>query len=243
MRLGVIADLHSNLEATRAVFAVLDEIQPDAIVCLGDLAGYNASPNEVIDIIRERRIPCLMGNHDAAASGLEEPWFFNSRAQAALAWQATVLREDNRQWLSKLPAQMRITKECLGVHGAPGNRDEYIMDWLDAMRQVEFLPSKDIRLCFFGHSHHAAFFGERGGERTGGKTGKFALSPQSRHFINPGSVGQPRDQDPRAAFGVFDTESLVFEFHRVEYDIEGAARRIIAAGLPVELASRLFKGK
>jgi diadenosine tetraphosphatase ApaH/serine/threonine PP2A family protein phosphatase len=243
MLVGIIADLHANLEATLAVFRRLDEIRPDRLVCLGDLAGYNTNPNEVIDIIRERRIPCLMGNHDAAASGLEEPWFFNSRAQAALKWQIERLRDDNRQFLRELPEQLAFHEGCLGVHGSPGNRDDYILDWLDAVGQVKYLEEKGAWLCFFGHSHHASLFSERGAAHINEKTGRWTLYRGNRYFINPGAVGQPRDRDPRAAFGIFDTEANTFEFHRVPYDIETTARKILAVGLPPELAARLSAGR
>lgn len=243
MLVGIIADLHANLEASWAVLRRLDELRPDRVVCLGDLTGYNANPNEVIDLIREREIPCLMGNHDAAACGLEEPWFFNARAKAAIEWHAEVLRPDNRRFLRELPAQLTFNEVCLGVHGAPGNRDDYIVDWLDAMRQIEYLPSRRIRLCFFGHSHHASLFGERGAEHLAGRPGKYSIAPNGRYFINPGSVGQPRDHNPRAAFGVLDTEAQSFEFYRVEYDIAAAARKVHAAGLPPELGERLTVGR
>lgn len=243
MLVAIIADLHANLEATVAVLAKLDEIRPDTAVCLGDLVGYNANPNEVVDLIRERGIPCLMGNHDAAVSGLEEPWFFNARAQAAILWQRERLREDNRQWLAALPPHLYFNDYCVGVHGAPGNRDDYILDWLDAVRQVEYLSKMGARVCFFGHSHRASFFGERGTIPFNGGTVRCALHRDNRYFINPGSIGQPRDQDPRAAFGLYDTDAQMFEFCRVDYDISGAASRILAAGLPGELAARLSVGR
>jgi len=243
MLIGIIADLHANLEATRAVFDELDRIGPDRIVCLGDLAGYNANPNEVIDIVNERHIWSVMGNHDAVACGLEEPWFFNSKARKAIKWHRKRLRRDNKQWLATAPEQLPFYDACLGVHGSPENRDDYIVDWLDALRQFEFLNGTGIEVCFFGHSHHASIFSERGNSPSAETSTRYTLRPGNRYLINPGSVGQPRDSDPRAAFGLFDTEARFFEFHRVEYDIDAAAHKIVQAGLPVELARRLARGK
>jgi diadenosine tetraphosphatase ApaH/serine/threonine PP2A family protein phosphatase len=243
MLIGIVTDIHANLEAAVAVFDELDTVKPDKIVCLGDVAGYNANPNEVIDMVRERGIPTVLGNHDAAACGLEEPWFFNEKAKAAIEWQSDRLRRDNREWLASLPGNIQFDGFCLGVHGAPGNRDDYILDWLDAMRQIEFLDCSDAKVCFFGHSHLPSLFGEKGGTPSGDTPYRYSLNRHNRYFINPGSVGQPRDRDPRAAFGLFELETLTFEFRRVEYDMYSAARRIAEAGLPTELAVRLTRGR
>ncbi len=243
MLIGIIADLHANLEATRAVFDKLDELGPDRIICLGDLAGYNANPNEVIDIVTERRVLSVMGNHDAVACGMEEPWFFNSKARQAVKWDRKRLRRDYKQWLATTAEQLPFDGACLGVHGSPGNRDDYIVDWLDAMHQLEFLNGTGVKVCFFGHSHRASIFSERGNSQSAEISNRHTLHADNRYLINPGSVGQPRDRDPRAAFGLFETEARYFEFHRVEYDIDAAARKIVRAGLPVELALRLAKGR
>ncbi len=243
MRIAIIADLHANLEATTAVFKEIDQRAPDKIFCLGDLSGYNSQPNEVIDIIRERDIPTIMGNHDAAVCGLEDPWFFRAAAKRAIEWQMERLSEENRAWLARAPEQMVFRRTFLGVHGSPSSRDDYIIDWLDAMRQLEFLNGRDIHACFFGHSHRPSFFSEKGAESGVTAGAVFDLRPRSRYFINPGAVGQPRDRDPRAAYGMFDLEKMSFEFCRVEYDIESCARKIVQAGLPEELARRLAKGK
>jgi len=243
MQIAIIADLHANLEATRAVLDEIDRRKPDKIVCLGDLTGYNANPNEVVDIIRERGIPTIMGNHDAAVCGLEDPWFFRAAAKKAIEWQYEQIRDDNRRWLASCHEQIVFNSDCLGVHGSPSNRDDYIIDWLDAVRQLEYLNGREITICFFGHSHRASFFSEKGNTAATPPEGVCQLSPMNRYFINPGATGQPRDRDPRAAFGLFDTDNRTFEFCRVEYDIDACALKIMQAGLPVELARRLFKGK
>ncbi len=244
MQIAIIADLHANLEAALVVFREIDARKPDRILCLGDLTGYNANPNEVVDLIRERNIPTVMGNHDAAVCGLEDPWFFRAAAKRAIEWQMEVLREDNRQWLASLPEQIQFSGSCLGVHGSPSSRDDYIIDWLDAMRQLDYLNGREnVNLCFFGHSHRPSFFSETGNTNMAEPGAVRQISPSNRYFINPGALGQPRDRDPRAAWGLFDAQKMTFEFCRVEYDVETCARKILQAGLPQELARRLYKGK
>jgi predicted phosphodiesterase len=242
MQIAIIADLHANLEATLAVFREIDRRKPDKIVCLGDLTGYNANPNEVVDIIRDREIPCIMGNHDAAVCGIEDPWFFRAAAKQVIEWQVDEIRDDNRRWLAMCPEQVVFRGTCLGVHGSPSSRDDYIIDWLDAMRQLEYLNGRDVTICFFGHSHRPSFFSEKGNTTVSNSNIRQFL-PANRYFVNPGAVGQPRDRDPRAAYGIFDTEKMTFEFCRTEYDIDTCQRKIMAAGLPLELARRLAVGK
>jgi predicted phosphodiesterase len=243
MRIAIVADLHANLEATLAVFKEIDKRSADKVFCLGDLAGYNSQPNEVIEILRERNVPSIMGNHDAAVCGLEDPWFFRDSARKAIEWQVDLLREDNRQWLSRAAEQIVFSRNCLGVHGSPSSRDDYIIDWLDAMRQMEYLNGRDISVCLFGHSHRPSFFSEKGPAQSVLPGTVHELRPFNRYFINPGAVGQPRDRDSRAAYGILDTEKMTFEFCRAEYDIESCAKKILQAGLPPELALRLSKGK
>lgn len=242
MRIAIVADIHANLEAATAVFEEIDKLSPDRIFCLGDLTGYNAQPNEVIDMLRGREIPTIMGNHDAATCGLEDPWFFRASAKKAIEWQMAVLRDDNREWLMRAPEQMVFNRVCLGVHGSPSSRDDYIVDWLDAMRQLEFLNGREISVCFFGHSHRPSFFSEKGSPRQIEPGSIQEMRPMNRYFINPGAVGQPRDRDPRAAFGLFDMEKMTFEFCRVPYDIDACAHKVVRAGLPVRLARRLSRG-
>lgn len=243
MLMAIISDLHANLEATRAVFREIDKLKPDAIFSLGDLAGYNANPNEVIDIIRERGIPTVMGNHDAAVCGLEQPWFFRASARKAIEWQLEEVRDDNKTWLATAPERLSLNCESLGTHGSPGCRDGYINDWVDAMQQMKFLDGQQRRVCFFGHTHYATLYSDRATDKGETAPGVYRLLSNQRYLINPGAVGQPRDNDPRAAFGMFDTDKMLFTFCRVEYDIAKCQRSILHAGLPKDLAARLAKGK
>ena len=162
MVVALIADLHANLEAMQAVLKEIQKRGVDKIVCLGDLTGYNANPNEVVDIVREKEIPTIMGNHDAAVCGLEDPWFFRASAKKAIEWQFEQLRDDNKRWLAQAPEQIAFNGTFLVVHGSPSSRDDYIIDWLDAMRQLEYLNGPDTNVCFFGHSHRPSFFSEKG---------------------------------------------------------------------------------
>lgn len=243
MLLGIIADLHANLEATRAVLRQLDDARPAKIICLGDVTGYYSSPNEVIELLRERDIPVVLGNHDAAVCGLDEPWFFNENAQSAIHWQRATLKPEHMLWLRGAAGELRVNGDILAVHGAPGNRDDYILDWLDSMRYVDYLASAQVRVCFFGHSHRPCVFGDRGIQPRPNQNGSIVLNSQNRYFVNPGSVGQPRDRDSRAAFGLYETDSHAFEFCRVAYDIERTMSKTLEAGLPPQLAYRLAKGK
>ena len=243
MRLGIIADIHANLEALRTVLHALDALSPDNIVCLGDIVGYNANPNEVIDIVRSRKIARIMGNHDAIVAGLEEPISYSEKARAALEWHIERIRPDNQRWLAQANEKMTLDHNIMCVHGSPTDRDLYLLDWMDAMEEFMALDGTGVQVCFFGHTHRATIFGEHNHVATAIQNNRCLLNPANRYLINPGSVGQPRDNDPRAAFGLYDTESNIFEFHRVEYDVATAARKVMSSGLPAKLGDRLFNGK
>lgn len=241
MRFAVISDLHANLEALNAVLAKIDSIGVDQIVCLGDVVGYNARPNECVAIMRERQILTICGNHDAVACGNEEPWGFNPIALAAAMWTRDVLSEDSLQWLRSLP-DARVFEPFLAVHGAPGNRNTYLFGWEDVLPYIPFLRDQSKSLCFFGHTHCPGIF-SADGVYTVDDNSKFALGGSKDFFINPGSVGQPRDGDPRAAFGVLDTDKKEYELFRVLYPIKQAADEIAEVGLPKFLAERLYLGR
>jgi diadenosine tetraphosphatase ApaH/serine/threonine PP2A family protein phosphatase len=243
MRFAVIADVHANLEALQAVLREIDAIGVDAIFSLGDIVGYNASPNECVDIIRERRIVSALGNHDAAICGLEDAWFFRAAARRAVEWTQQCLRDDNKEFLRGLPEEISFDSVYLGVHGSPLSKDDYIIDWLDAMRQLEYLEGRAVDVCFFGHSHRPAIFSEKGSNHSLDTYKTHALSADNRYFINPGAVGQPRDKDWRASFCIVDSERMTVELHRVPYDVDACCEKLREAGLPLELARRLKKGK
>jgi len=241
LRYAIISDLHANLPALTAVLDEIDRVGVDRIVCLGDVVGYNANPNECVKIIRERQIPTLCGNHDAVACGTADPWGFNPIALAAALWTRQNLEPSHLAWLRGLPDSQRFP-DFLAVHGSPTNRDIYLFGWEDAMPQMNFLRSQSISLCFFGHTHCPGIFSMDGVYTIKNGAG-LVLGEDDVFLVNPGSVGQPRDGDPRAAYGIFDTETREFQLARVAYPVEQAAGRIIEAGLPQFLAERLSLGR
>ncbi len=242
MRLAIISDIHSNLHALTVVLAEIDKRNVGNIFALGDLVGYNAFPVEVLDLVARREIPSIMGNHDIVCCGLENPIWFNAAAREASLWTRKKLSPEHKQYLRSLPNEMTIQKGIYAVHGSPVSRDDYIMDLMDALNSFQHLPDKTINICLFGHSHIPSLFGDRGTRHDTVSAGKHMLEPRTRYFINPGAVGQPRDGDPRASFGILDTEELSFELIRVQYDVEAAMKAVVKTGLPRFLADRLLVG-
>ena len=241
MKTAILSDVHANLEALQAVLKVVDERGAGRILCLGDVVGYGASPNECLDLIRERCKFVLLGNHDSASSGGPEAARFNPNAKAAALWTAKVLTHQNRDYLRGLPLSQRA-EPYFYVHASPAApRDwEYIFDRFDAEPQFQFFKE---HACFIGHTHQPAIF-----ERT--STGcehlapaKLQFDPAHRYIVNVGSVGQPRDRDPRACFLLLDEPAGTIDFERVPYDIEAAQAKIRAANLPNVLATRLAVGE
>lgn len=240
----IISDIHANLEALEAVLAAAPP--HDHVLMLGDLVGYGADPNAVVE--RVRALPamtCVRGNHDKVAVGIDSPEGFNHLARLAIAWTASTLTPDNRAWLTALPQGPRLVDEVVKIcHGAPFDEDVYIFDDLDAVRA---LRESERPLCLFGHTHVPAGYRlthelrhvgpPRGADFT------MRLDDGAKYLVNCGAVGQPRDGDPRAAFGVFDTTTRVLSVHRVTYDVARAQEKIRAAGLPDPLANRLAAGR
>lgn len=242
MRYAVICDVHSNLEALEAVLAEISNQGVDRIVHLGDIVGYNINPNECVDILRSENIECIMGNHDAAACGLDDPLWFNSAAKEAIIWTRKKLTKKNKEYLRGLPEQLILEDEILLCHGSPESRDNYILDWMDAMRQFATMAKMSVKIGFFGHSHLPSLFAYRGFNHDLEQAGNHCLDKDNVYLVNFGGLGQPRDGDPRTCFGIFDSEELTVEFFRVEYDVIKCARKVEIAGLDVYLAERLLAG-
>ena len=244
MRYLVISDVHANLEALDAVLAAAGH--HDHALVLGDLVGYGADPNAVID--RVRALPSatfIRGNHDKVGAGLENTDGFNYLARHAIMWTTNTLTPERRQWLAALPQGPTIIDDLVEIcHGAPFDEDVYIFDDLDAMRALRVARRP---LCLFGHTHVVA------GYNVTNKTDIVApvhdtsirIPPDggSRFLVNCGAVGQPRDGDPRAAFGILDSSARMLSLARVEYDVSAAQAKIIGAGLPDVLAQRLAVGR
>lgn len=241
MRYLVISDIHANLPAFHIVLH--DVVRFDKIWCLGDLVGYGPNPDGVIERISELSHVCVVGNHDWGALGQTDPFVFNRDAREALLWTQRQLLSENRDYLADLPKTLRI-EDYLLVHGSPREPIwEYLLDTQRAKRS--FLAA-DFRVAFVGHTHLPMVFEWLDSSREARLLSPSLEEPLKldgrRLIINPGSVGQPRDGDPRAAYGILDTESRTFEFHRVDYPIEITQERMRARGLPQRLIDRLEIG-
>lgn len=244
MRYLVVSDIHANLEALDAVLDGAGD--HDAVLVLGDLVGYGADPNPVIE--RIQALPgttIVRGNHDKVGAGIENVESFNYLARQAIAWTAATLTPPNREWLAALPPGPTSICEMVEIcHGSPFDEDVYIFDDLDARRAIRATRRP---LCLFGHTHVPAVFRfESDLEALGPPRGArytIAMNDDAKYLVNCGAVGQPRDGDPRAAFGLLDTSSRSLSIVRVAYDIRAAQAKIVAAGLPEVLAQRLAVGR
>lgn len=238
MRYLVLSDIHGNCAALNAVLSDATGLY-DAIVNCGDVVGYGPDPNEAIKFSRERCAAIVRGNHDKAVAGLADLDWFNPLARQSVEWTAAALGEDGTEWLRQLPQGPVEYDGFSLVHGAPHDEDGYIVDAGDILHTAEYLTST---LTFFGHSHlQGAFEIHRNGIRVL-RDPDFVVQDTSLFLVNPGSVGQPRDSDPRAAYALYDTSTKVVELRRVSYDIDRTYHRIVKAGLPEVLALRLYRG-
>jgi diadenosine tetraphosphatase ApaH/serine/threonine PP2A family protein phosphatase len=255
VRALVLSDIHANLEALEACLAAAP--QHDVVANLGDIVGYGANPNEVAERSRKLSRVLVRGNHDRACTGLGGIEQFNPVAALAAMWTQQALTPENLQWLRTLPAGPEALpvngteQRAICVHGSPLDEDEYLISLQDAM---DVLMRSNIHLTFFGHTHLQGGFalGAAHGaavlkppfrSRDEAESYTLTLEPETRYLINPGSVGQPRDGDWRAAFALFDSSQATLTYHRVPYDIRSAQEKIRAANLPPRLASRLQDGK
>jgi predicted phosphodiesterase len=244
MRYAVISDIHSNLEALEVVLEETDRLGVERIVSLGDLVGYNANPNECVRLLLDRGIPTLMGNHDAAACGEAYPEEFNPVARTAILWTRQVLRNEHREALRELPEQRSLNDEVRLVHGSLLHRDHYLVTYDGIMENIRRMQATGpgIRVLFFGHTHVQGAFAYERDRLTAVSSASFSIRDDSLYLINPGSVGQPRDRDPRCAFLVYDEEAKTVEFLRLPYDLHTCREKIFSAGLPGALADRLQVG-
>jgi diadenosine tetraphosphatase ApaH/serine/threonine PP2A family protein phosphatase len=210
------------------------------VVCLGDVVGYGANPKECLDIIRGMNIPVVKGNHDEYIGSSEDPEGFNDAAAEAVNWSRNQLTEDDRKWLRELK-YFRLVANFSIVHAtldAP-QRWGYVFEKLEAAASFTY---QNTQVCFFGHTHVPVAFIRDTGVR-GGTYSKFRVESGKKYFVNVGSVGQPRDGDPRAAYVIYDLPQQTIELRRLDYDIATAQRKIRAAGLPERLAERLSTGR
>ena len=241
MKVLIMSDIHGNRTALEAVLQAAGSV--DAVWCLGDIIGYGPDPNDCVSIIKDiPNLTCLRGNHDSAVIGLTERTKFNLSAQKVLEWTDDQLNPVHRQYLLGLSSQVEIDNVTL-AHGSPRDPTwEYIMDVYTATANFDYFTTS---YCFIGHSHLPVLYYLKNGKDLANVTfvypGDKTKLP-AKCIVNPGSVGQPRDHDPRAAFTIFDTEEKTWAQHRVNYDIVEVQDRMSQAGLPDEYIQRLDLG-
>ncbi|HTZ99377.1 MAG TPA: metallophosphoesterase family protein [Candidatus Aquilonibacter sp.] len=246
MRYLILSDIHANLTALDTVLAVAKG-RWDKAVCLGDLVGYGPDPNEVIERVRALPAVTIRGNHDKAIAGIADADEFNPIARNAVLWTRAQLRPENQEYLENLPKGPMTVNGFTIVHGAVHDEDEYV---LSPALAVDGLRDAPTPVTFFGHTHLQGGFSLRGEDVTlmhfkpSGGNEFFTLHVEqgTTYLLNPGSIGQPRDGDPRAGFAIADLDSGTVEFWRVPYDIENVQGRMRGAGLPEALILRLSFG-
>ncbi len=250
MRALILSDIHGNYEALQAVLAVAGT--HDAVWNLGDVVGYGASPNEVVACVRSIATLSVRGNHDKVCAGIASAAHFTSGARDAALWTKAHLSEESAAWLRALPGGPVVTLDgdVALSHGSPLHEDIYILNIRDAWAPLQQMVA---RCTFFGHTHVQGGFGWADGrwfetkpqQQRGNKSSQWTLHLEDgkRYLLNPGSVGQPRDWDARAAFAILDSDAQTVAFHREPYDVDLASGRILMAGMPERLAKRLREGR
>jgi predicted phosphodiesterase len=247
MRLLVLSDIHANLTALEAALEAANGSW-DRVVCLGDVVGYGPDPNEVTTRVRELDATTIRGNHDKAVTDLMGTDDFNPIARAAVLWSRAQLSNENLDWLANLPQGPMESDGIVLVHGAFQDEDEYVFTPAQAL---EGLLDSTLPVTFYGHTHHQGGFSYQDTQldvlqlhpRDSEERSALRLESEKRYLLNPGSIGQPRDGDPRAGFAIADLEHEIVEFWRVPYDIEEVQERMRKAKLPEPLALRLTVGR
>jgi len=240
MRLAILSDIHSNLEALEAVLADARERECTQFVCLGDVVGYNANPHECVERVRAMDCPIVKGNHDEQASLNESSRDFNELAEHAIEWTRNNLTEKDKEWLRGLRLQRQV-RDFTIVHATLDTPAQwgYVFNNLDAAASFTY---QHTAVCFFGHTHvPMAFIRDEGIKRV--RIEQLPIDMTKKYFVNTGSVGQPRDADWRAAYCIYHLEKNVVEQRRVKYDLATAQKKIVKAGLPRLLAERLAIGR
>lgn len=241
MKIAIFSDIHANLEALQAVLAFLKDASIDRYICLGDIVGYGASPNECTEEVRKLNCPVVIGNHDYVGVGMGDISYFNMTAKTAILWTRNQLKAENADFLKALPFTHK-ENSFLAVHASPQSPEkwEYVITMDSALNNMNHFSEQ---ICFIGHSH-IPFFLELDPEGNGelNRNNPLEIKDGYRYLINVGSVGQPRDNNPKSAFVIYDTDEKMVTLKRLAYDVGKAQEKIIEAGLPVQLAQRLQSG-
>jgi predicted phosphodiesterase len=232
MRLAIISDIHSNLEALTKVLEIIDQRSVDEVVCLGDIIGYGANPNECMELIRQRCSVVIKGNHEEAIINMKIAGDFSDNARSAILWTHQHLAEEHIEYLQTLPLS-HAKVGLLFVHASPCNPSEwkYIFDDEDAANTFHCFSES---LCFIGHTHMPAIFSASGLA--------YSILKGGRYLVNVGSIGQPRDRNIHLSFGLFDTDTWTYENIRSAYDVETTVLKILKSELPPKLGHRLLIG-
>ena len=244
MRYLILSDIHGNWEALEAVLESAEAETIEQVLVLGDLVGYGAGPNEVVETVRRRAERVIRGNHDKVVAKLDDGDGFNSVALAAARWTTDALSDENLTYLRDLDrGPVEVLEGVNLCHGSPLDEDEYVMSLDGAQRVFEDFIG---RLTFFGHTHLPMVFVASAagvhGAALEGDDFTITIDPENRYLVNPGSVGQPRDRNPQAAYVIYDSGRQEIRWRRCDYELEKAQRRILDAGLPQILAYRLAAG-
>jgi predicted phosphodiesterase len=246
VRYLILSDIHGNIQALEAVLRHSDGNYAQALCC-GDLVGYGADPNPIVEWVRDHCALTVRGNHDKACTGLDDLEWFNPVAKAAAIWTQRNLSRENAAWTRALPEGPLQTGGFQILHGAPYDEDEYVLAAEEAGQAFSYL---ECRVAFFGHTHvQGGFIWNHSRVETIMRTDvradrmEMEIDPECAYLINPGSVGQPRDGDPRAAYVLFDSDTREVAYCRVPYDVMSAQQKIRDAGLPAILADRLAVGR
>jgi diadenosine tetraphosphatase ApaH/serine/threonine PP2A family protein phosphatase len=242
----IVSDIHSNREALDAVLADARK-QYDEVICCGDVVGYGASPAECIDWVRKYAFTIVRGNHDRACAVPDDAADFNPAALTATLWTHQILDRSDLLWLMELPQGPVRKGDYEIAHGSPSDEDAYLFFGRQVAEEFELLQSP---ICFIGHTHVQGGWSAVDGRvaplvapRVKETERVLELREDALYFINPGSIGQPRDGDPRAGYAIWDTGENLVRFRRVPYDVRAAQQRILNAGLPEYLATRLAAGR
>jgi len=241
LRYALFGDIHGNLEALEVVMGEFEKAGVDEYICLGDIVGYGANPRECLAIVREKCKLVVAGNHDFAICGKLNIDFFNAYARQAVLWTREQLAEEELEYLRQIELVHKIDDVLTIVHGTLNFPEmfDYITTSYDAHLSLELLETP---VCFLGHSHVPVTFFQ-GPTVTFSMDGEIEIRQGRKTLVNIGSVGQPRDENPKSAYAIFDTEEMKVTVNRVDYDIEKAGAKILAAGLPEILAERLKYGR